>query len=94
VEAVTLRALARAPGPPLERLPLATAEGPPPTSPTRVRYLTEDLVAERVARGALRAGHRLHGPLVVEEYSATTWVPPRWALEVDAHGVLHLLPPG
>jgi N-methylhydantoinase A len=94
VEAVTLRALARSPAPPLDPAPLETASHPPETSPGTVRFQGRDLAAARVWRSELRAGHHLSGPLVVQEYSATTWVPPRWTLEVDRWGTLHLLPPG
>ena len=48
------------------------------------------LQAKRVRRLDLRAGHRLDGPTVVQEYSGTTWVPPGWTLEVDPWGCLHL----
>ncbi|MGD2067098.1 MAG: hydantoinase/oxoprolinase family protein [Gemmatimonadota bacterium] len=92
VEAVTLRAVATAPGPPLDVVPLAGAEGSPPTDETRVRFGGRTVAARRVWRRDLRAGHRLRGPVLVPEYSATTWVPPGWTLDVDGHGVLHLVP--
>ncbi|HSR40815.1 MAG TPA: hydantoinase/oxoprolinase family protein, partial [Longimicrobiales bacterium] len=94
VEAVTLRAVARTPGPPLERRPLGDAEGPPPTEPAEVVFEGGTVRAERIRREALRAGHSLRGPAVVQEYSATTWLPPGWTLEVDPAAVLHLIPPG
>jgi len=50
------------------------------------------LPARRVWRRDLGAGHVLEGPLVVQEYSATTWVPPEWRMEVDRWGCLHLVP--
>ena len=33
---------------------------------------------------------RLTGPAIVEEFGATTVIPPRWAGEVDEHGNLIL----
>jgi N-methylhydantoinase A len=94
VEAVTVRVVAQAPGPHLEAEPLASSTAPPPTTPWRVRHRGHDLNAARVWRRDLRTGHTLQGPLIVQEYSATTWVPPEWRLEVDGWGTLHLLPPG
>jgi N-methylhydantoinase A len=40
-------------------------------------------------RGLLRAGDRFAGPAVINEYSATTFVPPKWRCEVD--GFLNLI---
>jgi N-methylhydantoinase A/oxoprolinase/acetone carboxylase beta subunit len=34
------------------------------------------------------AGAELTGPAIVEEFGATTVVPPRWRGRVDAHGNL------
>jgi len=92
VEAVTLRVVARAPGPPLEPIPLQEAAAPPPVRRGRVRFRGEDLDAARVWRRDLRAGHALDGPVLVQEYSATTWVPPEWSMAVDGWGTLHLVP--
>jgi N-methylhydantoinase A len=93
VEAVTVRVVAEAPGPRLDATPIERADASPPVAPARVRFRGSDLDAGRVWRRDLREGHVLDGPLVVQEYSATTWVPPGWRLEVDAWGTLHLLPP-
>jgi len=41
-------------------------------------------------RQRLRAGHRVTGPAIVCEYSATVAVPPGWRLRVDAFGGLLL----
>ncbi|MGD2215979.1 MAG: hydantoinase/oxoprolinase family protein, partial [Gemmatimonadales bacterium] len=41
-------------------------------------------------RAALKAGHRLDGPAVIAEYSATTWLPPAWRAEVARYGDLLL----
>jgi N-methylhydantoinase A len=92
VEAVTVRVLARAPGPPLEAGRIEEASAPPPLVGGLVRFGGESLETPRAWRRDLRAGHALHGPLLVQEYSATTWVPPGWRMEVDAWGSLHLLP--
>ena len=92
VEAVTLRAVASAPGPPLEIMEIASAVGDPTVHPHRLRYSGEEIDAGRVWRSELASGHRLDGPLLVAEYSATTWVPPGWTLEVDRWGILHLMP--
>ncbi|MGN6593052.1 MAG: hydantoinase/oxoprolinase family protein [Terriglobales bacterium] len=40
-------------------------------------------------RGLLRAGDRFAGPAVINEYSATTFLPPKWRCEVD--GFLNLI---
>jgi N-methylhydantoinase A len=37
-----------------------------------------------VGRASLRLKHRMHGPGVVTEYSATTWLPPHASFYVDA----------
>jgi N-methylhydantoinase A/oxoprolinase/acetone carboxylase beta subunit len=42
----------------------------------------------------LRSGHTLEGPAIIAEYSATTWLPPRWAAEVAESGDLLLGPIG
>ena len=90
VEAVTLRVVARAPGPTLEAASLDEADAPPPAALGRVRYHREAIETPQVWRRDLRAGHALSGPLLVLEYSATTWVPPGWRMEVDPWGSLHL----
>ena len=43
-------------------------------------------------RERLAIGSRVRGPAVVNEYSATTVVPPGWQLRVDPHGNLVLAP--
>ena len=92
VEAVTLRAVARAPGPPLEIAEIARAAGPARLTSHEVHGGGRPIAAQRVERSALAAGHRLEGPLLVTEYSGTTWVPAEWTLEVDRWGILHLAP--
>ncbi len=90
LEAVTLRAIVSAPPPPLDAHGIARAEAEPERAPRRVVYGGEEHEASSVWRSDLRAGHELEGPLIVQEYSGTTWVPPEWRLEVDAWGCLHL----
>jgi N-methylhydantoinase A len=92
VEAVTLRALAT--GPALEiagpRLPEASA--PPPTTPGTVIVEGRRLECPRVWRRDLRPGHVLRGPTLGLDYSATTWLPPGWSLQVHPSGVLRMGP--
>lgn len=91
VEAVTLRAVASAPGPEVELPPLPEGSGGALPGTTWVRYRGERLEAAVGPRDGLGAGDRLEGPLLLLEYSATTWVPPRWTVSVDDHGILHLI---
>ncbi len=90
VEAVTIRSIASAPGPPLEleRIPDSVAA----TNIERARVYTdaEWIEADRVWRSDLGPGKTLDGPVLVLEYSATTWVPRGWGLRVDEWGNLHL----
>jgi N-methylhydantoinase A len=52
-------------------------------------YFGEDAVEAPVyARDLLRVGDRFIGPAIVTEYSATTAVPPRDSVFVDAYGNL------
>lgn len=91
-EAVTVRVVVTTPPPALDPPELAPATAPPPTSTTEVYHRGDMIPAARVRRADLGAGHRLVGPLVVQEYSGTTWVPPDWTVEVDLGGCLHLTP--
>ena len=91
MEAVTLRAVVAAPPLELAVPRLGEAVSEPATEDTTVVFGGESLTTRRVWRHDLRAGHKLEGPLIVQEYSATTWVPPQWVMEVDAWGCLHLL---
>jgi N-methylhydantoinase A len=45
-------------------------------------------------RARFRAGNRIHGPAIVTEYSATTFIPPTWSARVDAYGNIILEPMG
>ncbi len=90
VEAVTLRVIVMAPAAELDVDRLADAEGVPETLPIDVVFGAVALDAGSVWRKDLGAGHQLVGPLVIKEYSGTTWVPPGWGVDVDGWGCLHL----
>ena len=91
-EAVTVRVVLTAPPPMLIPQELPEASGPPPVTTATVHHRGSRLQAVRVARSDLRAGHRLEGPTIVQEYSGTTWVPPDWTMQVDGLGAMHLAP--
>jgi N-methylhydantoinase A len=91
VEAVTLRVVVTAPPVALQAPRLEAASGPPPVQRSRVFHGGRQMDAVRVWRRDLRAGHEMQGPAIVQEYSATTWIPPEWRLQVDGWGCLHLV---
>lgn len=90
VEAVTLRSIASAPGPPLdlERIPHTNAA--PNVERTRTYVEGEWTEVDRLWRSDLSPDQTLDGPALVLEYSSTTWVPRGWRLTVDEWGNLHL----
>ena len=90
VEAVTLRAVASAPGPPLdvERIPHRGAA--PTIQRTRAYMEGEWADVDRVWRDDLNPNQTLDGPALVLEYSSTTWIPRGWGLTVDEWGNLHI----
>ncbi len=90
VEAVTLRVVVTAPSAELVVATLSEATGAPDARPTRIVFGGERLEAVRVWRRDLLAGHELQGPVIIQEYSGTTWVPPDWTMTVDRWGCLHL----
>ena len=92
VEAVTLRAVVTAPAPTLTVHRLSTADAPPPTRSTSVVYGDKEIESTLVSRSDLRLEHSLDGPVIVQEYSGTTWVPPGWIVKPDPWGCLHLAP--
>jgi N-methylhydantoinase A len=94
IEAVTLRVVARAPGPPLDHAEIEGATAPPDTDVGRAYWDGAWWETRRVWRRGLRAGHTLEGPVQVLEYSSTTWVPSGWKVTVDSWGSLHLSPTG
>lgn len=89
VEAVTLRVTARARVARPQPARLTRAQAPPqPQRATRVYVSGTWQDVPLYQRDALQAGHRVEGPAVIAEYSATTWVPPEWFLEVSESGDL------
>jgi N-methylhydantoinase A len=53
----------------------------------KVRYEGKNVAATLIERGA---GKSFSGPAIISEYSATTFVPPRWKANEDRHGNLLL----
>ncbi len=90
LEAVTLRAVASAPGPPLEVELLEASDAPPEATSATVHVGGRSVEAAQVERPRLRAGHEVKGPAIITEYSATTWVPEGWTARVDQLGNLIL----
>ena len=90
LEAVTLRVEVSAPPPTLPASRLPDAAAPPPLVDGPMWLEGRWTRVPRVRREDLRTGHRLDGPLVILEYSATTWLPPGWTLEVLPGGGLRL----
>jgi len=91
VEVVNLRLRARAeesiPAP--ERI--ARTRGKP--DPIRRARVVLDRAQRNIpvySRDDLGAGIRLHGPMIVVEMSATSYVAPDWTMRVDDFGNLHL----
>ncbi|HEY8289443.1 MAG TPA: hydantoinase/oxoprolinase family protein, partial [Acetobacteraceae bacterium] len=65
--------------------------GPQPANTRRMVHFDDGWAeAAIIDRDGLAASTALPGPLVVEEMSATTLVPPGWSLTVDASGNLLL----
>ena len=91
VEAVTLRSIATAPGPELQLERMSPATAPPKTSDARLYSGGQWVDISRVWREDLAPGHELEGPLLVSEYSSTTWVPLGWRVTLDDWGSLHLV---
>lgn len=76
VEAVTLRAIASAPGARVESVELSPAEGEFESTNADIIFGGRTVSAARVWRSDLRPGHTVPGPALILDYSATTWVPP------------------
>jgi N-methylhydantoinase A/oxoprolinase/acetone carboxylase beta subunit len=91
---VTLRAIVRAYPTTLEPPHLERGTAEPETDPAEVHFGGRTLHARRVRRERLRAGHKLEGPVIIQEYSGTSWLPPRCVVEVDQWGCLHMTPDG
>jgi len=49
--------------------------------------------AKVVGRGGVRAGKPLRGPAIIEEYGATTVVPPGWTVKSGRGGCMLLTRP-
>ena len=92
VEAVTLRSIASAPGPPLDLARLPPSGATPTIERTQAYIAGAWTEVDRVWRRDLGPDFVLDGPAVVLEYSSTTWVPRGWRLTVDEWGNLHLSP--
>jgi N-methylhydantoinase A len=90
VEAVTLRVTVSAQPPAIQTPALPEATSPPPLRRFPLRFRGRSLDAVRVRRADLLAGHEVSGPAVIEEYSATSWVPAGWFASVDPWGCIHL----
>ena len=90
VEAVTLRSVASAPGPPLDVEHIPHKRDSPTIEHTQVYIEGQWREVDRVWRDDLSPDQTLAGPALVLEYSATTWIPGGWGLEVDEWGNLHL----
>jgi len=91
VEAVTLRVVVIAPPLTLDVPELPRASGPPATDVGSVWFDGERREVQRIWRHDLAAGLAIPGPAIVQEYSATTWIPPDWRVESDRWGCLHLV---
>lgn len=90
LEAVTVRVEVAAPSPVLPPVLLEDAVAPPPLIRAGVWVDGTWTRAAVAQRRDLRPGHGLEGPALVLEYSATTWLPPGWRLEVLRAGGLLL----
>jgi N-methylhydantoinase A len=77
-------------------LPKWKPGGPSPeraaVSRSNVMFAGRRFAATVYDRSKLRAGNRIAGPAIVTEYSATTFIPPRWTGRVDPHGNIILEP--
>ncbi|WP_320669792.1 hydantoinase/oxoprolinase family protein [Patulibacter defluvii] len=94
MEVVTLRATVRGRRPPLDLTVPAAGEDPPPRRGRRRAYLpsTRSMEEIEVIDGdALRPGHRLVGPAIVEGSTTSIFVPEAFDVLVDATGsiVMH-----
>lgn len=91
VEAVTVRVTARVPVVRPSELKVEPAQlSLEPERRPRVWLEGEWGEVPLHRRDALGAGHRLTGPAIIIDYSATTWLPPGWALTVPESGDLLL----
>jgi N-methylhydantoinase A len=73
---------------------VGTADAPRPKAERQVHFDAGWVTTPVFARADLAVGTRLVGPAIIDEMSATTPVPPGWALSVDTIGnlLLELVP--
>jgi N-methylhydantoinase A len=91
IEVVNVRVLVRVPTPAPAHVVLpGDAAGAAACTTRRVRTAGLDVDAPVFARASLARGQRIAGPAIVEEMSATTWVPPGWSGHVGRLGELDL----
>jgi N-methylhydantoinase A len=93
VELVAARVTVETPAPEIQQR-IVGAEGPgvEPLSQREVYFSTtgEQLLTPVYRREGLPVGHRLVGPAIIEQYDATTVIPPGWEAVVDEMGNLVL----
>ena len=94
IEIVNLRVIAEVPARPPALVPLADdIQGTTPGGEALRRTVWIDGAPTGVAahsRGSLVAGTVLAGPRIIEEMTATTYVPPGWTVTVGSFGELDL----
>ncbi|HYI14778.1 MAG TPA: hydantoinase/oxoprolinase family protein [Thermomicrobiales bacterium] len=90
VQAVTWRLRASRPVPDLP-LPRPPANGQPNPEHAAVTLIDGPATIPFYERGTLPLGFSATGPSVIEEPTATTFVPAGWTFEVDEHGCLLVL---
>lgn len=74
-------------------LPVGTPDPSRPTSETPVVFDREVHPTTRLERGDLAVGERLVGPLIIDEPTSTSIVPPGWGLTVDRTGAMVMTAP-
>jgi N-methylhydantoinase A len=60
----------------------------PPEVPVRIASGTVN--TRLIAASALLSDETIVGPVLIEGYSSTTWVPPGWSATRDVHGNVSL----
>ena len=94
IEIVNLRVIAEVPARPPPLVPLADGvagsaeDGDPPRRTVRIGGALHNVAVH--SRDSLAAGIALAGPRIIEEMTATTWVPPGWTVAVGRYGELDL----
>ena len=87
IELVTLRASGRGLTPPIAPPRQPPEEGDPQVGRLTSRWKGRPLETPILSRGRLKG--TVHGPALIVEYSATTWLPPDARAQVD-DGVLRI----